>query len=100
MTVEYPINDCEHVLLLDGSKHIPIAVTTRTVEAQKKIVKILSGITEVEMVPVSGSMKILVNGKPITLTAIGEQLIKKTPQGKILLIIQHFEDNVVFVYFP
>merc|ERR1712212_787436 len=56
MTVEYPINDCEHVLLLDGSKHIPIAVTTRTVETQKKIVKILSGVTEVQMIPTAGSM--------------------------------------------
>jgi len=100
MTVEYPINDCEHVLLLDGSKHIPIAITTRTVESQKKIVKILAGITEVQIIPVAGSMKVLVNGQPITLPAIGEQLIKKTPQGKILLIVQHFEDNVVFVHIP
>merc|ERR1712029_666696 len=75
MTVEYPINDCEHVLLLDG-------------------------ITEVQIIPSSGSMKVLVNGQPITLPAIGEQLIKKTPQGKILLIVQHFEDNVVFVHIP
>merc|ERR1712029_3903 len=100
MTVEYPINDCEHVLLLDGSKHIPIAITTRTVESQKKIVKILAGITEVQIIPVAGSMKVLVNGQPITLPAIGEQLIKKTPQGKVLLIVQHFEDNVVFVHVP
>merc|ERR1712029_741683 len=82
VSLDYKINDCEHVLLLDGSKHIPIANTTRTVESQKKIVKIL------------------VNGQPITLPAIGEQLIKKTPQGKILLIVQHFEDNVVFVHIP
>merc|ERR1712029_649197 len=100
MTVEYPINDCEHVLLLDGSKHIPIAITTRTVESQKKIVKILAGITEVQIIPAAGSMKVLVNGQPITLPAIGEQLIKKTPQGKVLLIVQHFEDNVVFVHIP
>merc|ERR1712029_575165 len=100
MTVEYPINDCEHVLLLDGSKHIPVTVTTRTVESKKKIVKILAGITEVQIIPVAGSMKVLVNGQPITLPAIGEQLIKKTPQGKILLIVQHFEDNVVFVHVP
>jgi len=100
MTVDYPINDCEHVLLLDGSKHIPIAVTTRTVESQKKIVKILSGITEVEMIPATGSMKVLVNGQPITLPAIGEELIKKSPEGKILLILQRFEDNVVFVHIP
>merc|ERR1712168_240987 len=99
MTVEYPINDCEHVLLLDGSKHIPVAVTTRTVQS-KKIVKILSGITEVQMVPSSGSMKVMVNGEQLTLPAIGEQLIKKSTEGKILLIVQRFEDNVVFVHIP
>merc|ERR1712212_772128 len=100
MTVEYPINDCEHVLLLDGSKHIPIAVTTRTVESQKKIVKILSGITEVEMIPATGSMKVLVNGQLITLPTMGEELVMKSPEGKILLIAQRFEDNVVFVHIP
>merc|ERR1719295_1458099 len=100
MTVAYPINDCEHVLLLDGSKHIPIAVTTRTVESQKKIVKILSGVTEVQMIPASGSMKVLVNSQPIALPAIGEQLIKKNAEGKILLIVQRFEDNAVWVHIP
>merc|ERR1719431_1859982 len=65
MTVEYPINDCEHLLLLDGSRHIPIAITTRTLES-KKIVKILSGITEVQLIPSSGSMKVLVNGEQLT----------------------------------
>merc|ERR1712219_78562 len=100
MTVQYPINDCEHVLLLDGSRHIPVAVTTRTVESTKKIVKILSGITEVQMIPASGSMKVLVNGQPIALPAIGEQLIKKSPEGRILLIVQRFEDNVVWVNIP
>merc|ERR1712029_1256235 len=73
--------------------------TTRTVES-KKIVKILSGITEVQMIPSSGSMKVMVNGKHLTLPAIGEQLIKKSTEGKILLIVQHFEDNVVFVHIP
>merc|ERR1719167_45140 len=66
-TVEYKINDCEHVLLLDGSKHIPMAVTTRTVSgSEKKIVKILSGITE----------------------------------GKIIPMVQRFQDGVVSVYVP
>merc|ERR1711962_1050424 len=100
MTVEYPINDCEHVLLMDGSKHIPIAVTTRTIESQKKVVKILSGMTVVEMIPSTGSMKVIVNGKPLTLPAISEELIKKSPEGKILVIVQRFEDNVVFVHIP
>merc|ERR1711862_1004635 len=34
LTVPYQINDCEHVLLMDGSRHAPIAVTTRTVGEQ------------------------------------------------------------------
>jgi len=85
---------------LDGSKHIPIAVTTRTVEAQKKIVKILSGITEVLLIPSAGPMKVMVNGKQLSLPAIGEKLIKKSPEGKILVILQHFQDNVISVYVP
>jgi len=85
---------------LDGSKHIPIAVTTRTVEAQKKIVKILSGITEVLLIPSADSMKVMVNGKQLSLPAVGEKLIKKSPEGKILVIIQHFQDNVISVYVP
>jgi len=100
MTVDYKINDCEHVLLLDGSKHVPIAVTTRSVESQKKIVKILSGISEVEIIPISGSMKVIVNGKPLTIPAVGEQLVKKSPEGKVLVILQHFQDNVISVYVP
>jgi len=100
VTVDYKINDCEHVLLLDGSKHIPIAVTTRTIESQKKIVKILSGITEVQMIPSSGSMKIIVNGKPLNLPAVGEQLVRKSPEGRVLVILQRFQDNVISVYVP
>merc|ERR1712055_762250 len=100
VTVDYKINDCEHVLLLDGSKQVPIAVTTRTVEAKKKIVKILSGITEVLLIPSAGSMKVMVNGKQLSLPAVGEQLIKKSPEGKILVILKLFQDNVVSVYVP
>merc|ERR1712029_793634 len=100
VTVDYKINDCEHVLLLDGSKHVPIAVTTRTVEAEKKIVKILSGISEVLLIPSAGSMKVMVNGKQLSLPAVGEQLIKKSPEGKVLVILKHFQDNVISVYVP
>merc|ERR1712111_251558 len=100
VTVDYKINDCEHVLLMDGSRHIPIAITTKTVEGQKKIVKILSGITEVLLIPSGGSMKVMVNGKQLTLPAVGEQLIKKSPEGKVLVILKHFQDNVISVYVP
>merc|ERR1719374_443025 len=85
-TVEYKINDCEHVFLLDGSKHIPMAVTTRTVSgSEKKIVKILSGITEAQIIPTSsGSMKVLIHREEVR-PMVGEKLIK---------------DNVVSIYVP
>merc|ERR1712112_258849 len=100
MTVPYQINDCEHVLLMDGSRHAPIAVTTRTVQSQRKIVKILSGISEVEMIPTSaGLMKVTLNGEELTLPTVGEQLIKRDQEGRILLIVQRFQD-AVFVHLP
>merc|ERR1719474_107782 len=100
MTVPYQINDCEHVLLLDGSRHIPVAVTTKTVEAQKKVVKILSGVNAVQMIPTTGDfMKVMLNGEQLTLPAVGEQLIKKNPEGKIILIVHRYED-VILVHIP
>merc|ERR1712121_115182 len=100
MTVPYQINDCEHVLLMDGSRRTPIAVTTRTVQSQRKIVKILSGISEVEMIPTSaGLIKVTLNGEELTLPAVGEQLIKRDEEGRILLIVQRFQD-AVFVHLP
>merc|ERR1712168_575069 len=126
MTVPCKINDCEHVLLMDGSRHAPIAVTTRTVvlssgvtsggqgpdicghscylnspvQSQRKIVKILSGISEVEMIPTSaGLMKVTLNGEELTLPTVGEQLIKRDQEGRIFLIVQRFQD-AVFVHLP
>merc|ERR1719392_10464 len=125
MTIPYQINDCEHVLLMDGSRRAPIAVTTRTVvpsgitsggqgpdicghscylnspaQSQRKIVKILSGISEVEMIPTSaGLMKVTLNGEELTLPTVGEQLIKRAQDGRILLIVQRFQD-AVFVHLP
>merc|ERR1712121_482440 len=99
-TVEYKINDCEHVLLLDGSKHIPIAVTTRTVGSEKKMVKILSGTTEAQIIPTSsGSLKVLIHREEIH-PMVGQQLIQKKGVGKTIAIVQRFEDNVVSVYIP
>jgi len=99
-TVQYQINDCEHVLLMDRSRQIPVAVTTRTVESHKKIVKILSGTTEVQMIPTTtGSLNVLFNGEQLTLPAVGEQLIKKNHEDKTILIVKHFND-AVFVHTP
>merc|ERR1712121_445029 len=98
MTLSYKINDCEHVLLMDGSKHIPVAITTKTVSGEKKIVKILSGITEAKIVPEGSSLKVLVNGEQIH--PIVGKVVKKTVQGKIAAMVMMFQDGVVSVHVP
>merc|ERR1711982_155616 len=65
-----------------------------------KTVKILSGNSEVEMIPTStGLMKVTLNGEELTLPTVGEQLIKRDQEGRILLIVQRFQD-AVFVHLP
>merc|ERR1711926_40185 len=86
MTLSYKINDCEHVLLMDGSKHIPVAITTKTVSGEKKMVKILSGITEAKIVPEGSSLKVLVNGEQIH--PIVGKVVNKTAQGKIAVMVE------------
>merc|ERR1719300_1990478 len=92
------INDCEHVLLMDGSKHIPVAITTKTVSGEKKMVKILSGITEAKIVPEGSSLKVIVNGEQIH-PLVGK-VVKKSVQGKIAAMVMMFQDGVVSVHVP
>merc|ERR1711914_18708 len=98
MTLSYKINDCEHVLLMDGSKHIPVAITTKTVSGEKKMVKILSGITEAKIVPEGSSLKVLVNGEQVH--PIVGKVVKKSVQGKIAAMVIMFQDGVVSVHVP
>merc|ERR1719495_1524656 len=98
MTLSYKINDCEHVLLMDGSKHIPVAITTKTVSGEKKMVKILSGITEAKIVPEGSSIKVLVNGEQVH--PIVGKVVKKSVQGKIAAMVMMFQDGVVSVHVP
>merc|ERR1712240_732567 len=44
-------------------------------------------------------MKVMLNGEQLTLPAVGEQLIKKNPEGKIILIVHRYED-VILVHIP
>merc|ERR1712111_86819 len=97
MTLSYKINDCEHVLLMDGSKHIPVAITTKTVSGEKKMVKILSGITEAKIVPEGSSLKVIVNGEQIH-PIVGK--VVKTVQGKIAAMVMMFQDGVVSAHVP
>merc|ERR1711929_44539 len=98
MTLSYKVNDCEHVLLMDGSKHIPVAITTKTVSGEKKMVKILSGITEAKIVPEGSSLKVLVNGEQVH--PIVGKVVKKSVQGKIAAMVMMFQDGVISVHVP
>jgi len=98
-TIDYTVNDCEHVLLTDRSGSLPITVFTRTTTAQKKAITILSGITKVIMAPSTSSLVITINGQPITIPS-GEVVIQKTADGLVTAIIKRFADNVFEVTIP
>merc|ERR1711972_1265079 len=59
-----------------------------------------SGVNAVQMIPTTGEfMKVMLNGEQLTLPAVGEQLIKKNPEGEIILIVHRYED-VILVHIP
>jgi len=98
-TYAYTINDYEHVLLMDGSKTLPIAVLARTVSGEQKEVKILSGETKVEIIPGGpSSLKVKLNGQERAINQ-GETFIQKNSQtGDAIVEIKHFQDGVYHVY--
>merc|ERR1740124_1485494 len=99
-TYAYKINNCEHVLMLDGSRSMPVAVVTRKVSGEQKLVKILSGVTKVELIPVSGSLKVKLNGRERQINT-GETFVEKNTQtGMVNVEIKHYQDGVYHVYTP
>merc|ERR1712113_905710 len=72
--------------------------TTKTVSGEKKMVKILSGITEAKIVPEGSSLKVLVNGEQVH--PIVGKIVKKSVQGKIAAMVMMFQDGVVSVHVP
>ena len=99
-TYAYKINECEHVLLTDGQRILPVAVLTKTVSGDQKMVKILSGKTKVEIIPQSGSLKILVDGQPQSINQ-GATFVKKCSQtGDIIAEIRRYVDDVYHVFAP
>ena len=59
--VNYELNNCFHLLFKDCSEKIPVAVMARNLHGASKEVKILAGISEVLMTPISANnMKVLI----------------------------------------
>jgi len=98
-TYAYTINDYEHVLLLDGSKTLPVAVLARTVSGEEKEIRILSGETKVEIIPGgSSSLKIKLNDRERPVNP-GETITEKNTQtGDVIAEIKHYHDGVYHVY--
>merc|ERR1711909_191306 len=98
LTYTYSLNNCEHLLLKDCSKLYPVAVTARGSSGQKEV-KIVSGLTVVELKTSTGSVLsgIYVNGEKKMLP-IGGMFVKKSPTtGKPVLEIRSYLDGVVVV---
>jgi hypothetical protein len=97
-TYPYTLNDCEHLLMKDCSGQYPIAVTARGSTSQKEV-KIISGLTVVELKPTTGSVLsgIKINGQPKTIRQ-GELFEMRHPHtGRVTLEIQSYLDGVVVV---
>merc|ERR1719175_242965 len=101
-TYNYQMNNCFHLLFKDSTETLPIAVMARNLQGVSKEVKVLAGVAEVLMTPVSATnMKIQMNLN-------GQQQIIQVQPGMVKVIcdvngleilhIKRFEDNVYLVH--
>ena len=99
-TYHYKINECEHVLLIDGQRVLPIAVLTKTISGEQKMVKVLSGQTKVEVIPESGSLKLKVNGQIQAINKGKLFVVKDNQTSETITEIKYYQDGVYQIYAP
>ena len=99
-TYHYKINECEHVLLTDGQRILPVAVITRTISGEQKMVKVLSGQTKVEVIPESGSLKLKVNGQIQAINKGKLFVVKDKQTSETIAEIKYYQDGVFQIYAP
>merc|ERR1712025_308284 len=97
----YELNNCFHLLFRDCTEKIPVAVMARNLQRVSKEVKILAGIAEVLMTPISAT------NMQIQLNLNGQQQIVEVLPGEVKVIrhnglevlhVKRFEDNVYAVH--
>merc|ERR1712227_519238 len=99
-TYAYKINECEHVLLTDANRVLPVAVLTKEVSAGKKMVKVLAGQIKIEVVPESSTLKLKLGGA-VQACNPGQTIIKKDQDNKeIIAEIKKYQDGVFRIYVP
>ena len=99
-TYHYEINECEHVLLTDRQRSLPVAVITRTMSGGQKMVKVLSGKIKVEVIPNSGSLQLKVNGQAQSINPGKTFVAQNATTGEITVQIMHYQDGVYQIYAP
>merc|ERR1711936_84642 len=73
-TYNYQMNNCFHLLFKDSTETLPIAVMARNLQGVSKEVKVLAGVAEVLMTPVSATNK-KIEDNVYAVHAIQEQLM-------------------------
>merc|ERR1712060_840110 len=61
-TYSYDLNNCEHVLMMDGSSTIPVAVLARTIPGKGRSMRVLTPKMILEIVPEGSSLTLMING--------------------------------------
>jgi len=97
----YEMNNCFHLLFGDITEKIPVAVMARNLQAASKEVKILAGVAEVLMTPISATnMKIQLNlnGQQQIVEVLPGEVKVIRHNGLAILNVKRFEDNVYAVH--
>merc|ERR1719219_71140 len=97
----YEMNNCFHLLFGDITGKIPVAVMARNLQTVSKEVKILAGVAEVLMTPISATnMKIQLNlnGQQQIVEVLPGEVKVIRHNGLEILHIKRFEDDVYMVH--
>merc|ERR1719219_2739725 len=97
----YELNNCFHLLFGDITQKLPVAVMARNLQRVSKEVKILAGVAEVLMTPISATnMKIQLNlnGQQQIVEVLPREVKVIRHNGLEILHVKRFEDNVYAVY--
>jgi hypothetical protein len=98
-TYDYVINNCDHVLMMDGSSKIPVAVLTRTLFGEQKAVKVLAGKIKVVIAPLGVNLRVLVNNRLQDIPE-GKSFVEGNRSGLVYVKIKHFYDGVFHIQAP
>jgi len=97
----YELNNCFHLLFGDITQKLPVAVMARNLQRVSKEVKILAGVAEVLMTPISATnlkIQLNLNGHPQVVEVLPGEVKVIRHNGLEILHVKRFEDNVYAVH--